>query len=264
MKDKEEFEVAKQHIKEADIVITNYPYGSAKRLGLDYPTLKLINPNLIVGNISAYGPSDPRPGFDALLQAETGWMSMNGQTSGPPTKMPVALIDILAAHQLKEGLLLALIIKLKHGKGSYVGVSLYDTAVATLSNQASNYLNLDIIPGRKGSLHPNIAPYGEIVQSKNGDELLLAVGNQKQFESLCKMLNLPQLKTLEKFKSNTLRVEHREELFDRLQAAFNQFTTAELLNLSKNKQGTSWSNKKSQTVVRRGFCSGTYSRRASR
>ena len=164
-------------IKSADIVISNFRSSTAEKLGLDYKSISDLCPHIVFGEISAYGEEIDRPGFDALLQAETGWMHMNGQAKGPPTKMPVAMIDLLAAHQLKEGLLVALIQKLKTGQGGKVSVSLYDAAVSALANQASNYLNLDIIPRRKGSQHPNIAPYGDIFRTKEGDLILLAVGS---------------------------------------------------------------------------------------
>ncbi len=198
-------------IESADVVISNFRMGSSQKLGMDYESLKKKNPSLLYGSITAYGSNDPRPGFDALLQAETGWMYMNGQTGGPPTKMPVALIDLLAAHQLKEGLLVALIKKLKTGQGSHVTVSLYDAALSALANQASNYLNLDLIPQRKGSLHPNIAPYGEVFSTRDGEAILLAIGNDEQFRGLCEVLDSTQLKD-DDFKSNHDRLQNRAAL----------------------------------------------------
>ena len=110
--------------------------GDDKKLGMDYKTLKTYNSEIIFGEINGYGESNRRAAYDVVLQAETGFMSMNGTPESGPIKMPIALIDVLAAHQLKEGLLLALLNKEKTGKGSKVEVSLYDSALASLKNQA--------------------------------------------------------------------------------------------------------------------------------
>ncbi len=202
-----------------DILISNFKPGSAEKLKLDYPSLKTQFPQLILGTISAYGEKDPRPGFDALLQAETGWMHMNGQADGPPTKMPVALIDLLAAHQLKEGLLVALLERQQRQTGCHVSVSLYDTAIASLANQASTYLNLGQIPQRKGSQHPNIAPYGEIFYTRDSTPIILAVGTDKQFTALCQILELSELLDNPSFLTNHTRVENRTALYNKLSSA---------------------------------------------
>lgn len=203
-------------ISSADIVISNFRPSAAKKLGFDYKSLHGVNPKIIFGLITAYGDDDERPGFDALIQAETGWMHMNGSAEGPPIKMPVALMDVIAAHHLKEGILVALIRQLKTGQGAKVSVSLYDAALASLTNQASNWLNLNYNPRRKGSLHPNICPYGEVILSKEGTPLLLAIGNQKQFENLCSILNCPEIPNDPHFKENSLRVKNRKILLEKL------------------------------------------------
>lgn len=216
-------------IATADIVISNFRPAPAKKLGFDYESLKAINPTLIFGLITAYGEEDERPGFDALIQAETGWMHMNGSKDGPPIKMPVALMDIIAAHHLKEGILVALIQKLKNKIGAKVSVSLYDAAVASLANQASNWLNLNHNPQRKGSLHPNIAPYGEIITTKEGIPLLLAIGNQKQFENLCKILGCPEVLNDSRFRDNTQRVTNRIALLTLLQASADSMSAKDII-----------------------------------
>lgn len=119
-------------IQGADVVIASYKPGDAERLGVAYAQWKDKHPRLIYGQITGYGPDTDRVGYDAVVQAEAGFMDMNGAADGPPTKMPVALIDVLAAHQLKEGLLLALIHRDRTGKGTFVGVSLLDAALASL------------------------------------------------------------------------------------------------------------------------------------
>ena len=140
MSDQEDKARLHQLIKEADIVIANYKKSSAAKLGVDYTSLKAINPKLIYANLSGFGEESSRVAFDVVLQAESGFMYMSGQPGSPPTKMPVALIDILAAHQLKEGLLVALIKRIQTGKGSYLSSSLLGSAVASLANQATNWL----------------------------------------------------------------------------------------------------------------------------
>ena len=229
LKDPEEKEEVYNYIKEADIVISNFRDESAKSLGFDYDSIKKINPHIIFGLITAYGEEDSRPGFDALMQAETGWMHMNGSPDGPATKMPVALIDILTAHQLKEGILVALIQKLKTGKGAKVSASLYDSAIASLANQGSNYLNLNQIPQRKGSLHPNIAPYGEVLKSLNGQSFLLAIGNDKQFGLLCQLLQSNETSKDLRFTTNSDRLENRAALSHILIKAASKLTSDEIL-----------------------------------
>ncbi|MCP4442213.1 MAG: CoA transferase [Aureispira sp.] len=222
---------AKVHewVKEADIVVANFKSSSAKKMQMDQETLRAINPALIYANISGFGEESKRVAFDVVLQAESGFMYMNGQPDGPATKMPVALIDVLAAHQLKQGILVALIQRMKTGKGSYVSVSLLDAAIASLANQATNWLMGEHIPQRMGSLHPNIAPYGETFLTKDGEELVLAIGNDKQFVGLCKFLGCPELATNPNYVSNAQRVKHRVELTVELKKAFLTVEAAWLL-----------------------------------
>jgi crotonobetainyl-CoA:carnitine CoA-transferase CaiB-like acyl-CoA transferase len=149
-------------IKDADIVISNYKPGDDEKLQMGYEQLKKINPRLIYAHISGFANASSRTAYDLILQAETGFMYMNGTPESGPLKMPVALIDILAAHQLKEGILIALIKRLQTGKGSRVSASLEHAAIASLANQASNWLMTGYNHQPSGSLHPNIAPYGEL------------------------------------------------------------------------------------------------------
>ena len=216
-------------LKDADVVITNFKKGGAERLGLDAASLAQWNPRLICASISAYGEDDPRPGFDVAIQAETGWMHMNGEPGGPPTKMPVALMDLLAAHQLKEGILVALLQREKTGLGTEVTVSLFDTGVASLANQAANWLNIAHLPQRMGSRHPNIAPYGEVFFTKDERQLIVSTGTEQQFRALCQLLAAPQLGEDERFLTNALRLQHRDALAEALQAAFHHFDAAEIL-----------------------------------
>ncbi|HXC05108.1 MAG TPA: CoA transferase, partial [Bacteroidia bacterium] len=151
-----------------------------------------------------------------------------GTAQSGPVKLPLAFIDILAAHQLKEALLIALIKRLKTGEGSYVSVSLYDAALTSLANQASNYLQTGAVPGLLGSLHPNIAPYGELLLCKDGQPLVLAVGNDKQFALLCRVLRSEELIRDSRFRSNPVRVKYRAALLSALQEAAVLWTSEDL------------------------------------
>jgi crotonobetainyl-CoA:carnitine CoA-transferase CaiB-like acyl-CoA transferase len=207
-----------EQIKSADVVLANFKPESAQRLGLDYASLKPLNPRLIYGEITGYGPNDDRSAFDVVLQAEAGFLYMTGEKDGNPVKMPVALIDLLAAHQLKEGILLALLQRAQTGSGSKVSVSLYAAALASLVNQATNWLIAQKIPQRMGTLHPNIAPYGELFVCRDGGQIVLAIGNDRQFQYLCKALQLDELAQHADYIHNNQRVLNRTALQAQLQA----------------------------------------------
>lgn len=204
------------YLQEADVVVANFKPGSAEKLGLDAATLRRQNPRLIYGHITGYGPNNHRSAFDVVLQAETGYMSMNGTPQSGPIKMPVAFIDLLAAHQLKEGILIALLQRETTGKGALVEVSLYDAALASLANQASNWLMAGKVPEAIGSQHPNIAPYGDTLETKAGEQLVLAVGTETQFAQLCRVLEKDELVNDPRFNQNENRVLHRNILVQEL------------------------------------------------
>lgn len=207
-------------VREADIVVANFKAGSAAKLGMDAATLRALNPRLIYGSINGFGEAAERVAFDVVLQAESGFMYMNGQPDGPPTKMPVALIDVLAAHQLKQGILVALLERHRTGAGSTVTVSLFEAAVAALANQATNWLMAGHVPQRMGSRHPNIAPYGELFETSDQRWLILAIGSDRQFAALCTVLGCSELAAHPDYASNVLRVAHRDALADALRPHF--------------------------------------------
>lgn len=233
LEDSEERDKVLAWIDSADIVISNFKSGSAEKIGMDSATLRARNEQLIYARISAYGNENPKPGFDISMQAETGWVYMNGNPDGPPVKMPVALIDLLAAHQLKEGILVALMERMKTGKGSHVSVSLYDASIASLANQASNWLNLEQLPEPLGSAHPNIAPYGDLVKTKDDTLLMITSGTEYQFTELCTLLRLSDIATNPKFDSNIRRVENRKELLRILANQTSKFSLPELKALDQ-------------------------------
>lgn len=197
------------HLASADILLENFKPGDALKFGLDYATLKPLYPKLITGHIQGF-PESGRPAFDIVLQAETGYLSLNG-AAPDGLKWPLPIIDILAAHQLKEGLLVALLKRAQSGKGAFVSVSLYEAAVASLFNVAGNVLMGNADPVALGRLHPNISPYGETITSSDGTTIVLAVGTDQQFRELCVVLGLNE-EFQKKFSTNSIRLAHRTEL----------------------------------------------------
>lgn len=218
-------------IEQTDIVLVSYKPGDAEKLGMDYKSLRKHKPDIIYGRITGYGVDDPRVGYDAIIQAESGFMYMNGEPNGDSLKMPVALVDVLAAHQLKQALLLAIINKMKTGEGNYVTVSLIESAISALVNQATNYLVAGEVPQKKGSAHPNIAPYGEAFSCADDIALILAVGNDKQFTSVCILLDIEELATDARFESNAQRVKNRVKLNAYLSESFKMKNADEWLTI---------------------------------
>jgi crotonobetainyl-CoA:carnitine CoA-transferase CaiB-like acyl-CoA transferase len=215
--------------KHSDIVITNFKTGDDIKLGLDYESLKKQKPDIIYASITAYGDKDPRLAYDLVLQAEGGFMHMNGTPESGPLKMPLAMIDMLAAHQLKEGILLALMNKMKTGKGCHVSASLLQSAVSALTNQATNYLMAGHVPGLAGSAHPNIAPYGDTIHTAEGKQVVLAIGTDKQFAKLCSVLQVPELASDSRYAVSRARVSNRESLMEALRIPAAKMNAAELV-----------------------------------
>jgi crotonobetainyl-CoA:carnitine CoA-transferase CaiB-like acyl-CoA transferase len=223
------FKAVQKLALQSDIVIASYKPGDAEKLGVSYQQLSTLNKQLIYGQITGYGADNDRVGYDAVIQAESGFMDLNGSVDGPPTKMPVALIDVLAAHHLKEGLLLALLKKERTGNGSLVEVSLIQAAISSLANQASNWLVTHKLPSRQGSAHPNIAPYGESFLTRDGKRVLLAIGTDRQFLDLCQILGLTITSDV-RFVTNHNRVIHRVALQEILATAIASFDSSNLMN----------------------------------
>jgi len=229
-------EVVHKLARKSDVVIASYKPGDAEKLKVDYKTLSALNPRLIYGQTTGYGSHNPRVGYDAVVQAEAGFMFMNGEPGGASLKMPVALVDILAAHHLKEGLLLALWERERTGKGNFVEVSLIQAAVSSLANQATNWLVAGKLPQKKGSAHPNIAPYGDVFKTADQKEIILAVGSDRQFQDLCKLLDLSSIAVAKEYQTNASRVENRQSLNTLLQEKISHLVAGELMDsISKAK-----------------------------
>lgn len=219
LKDEKDYDHLTSLVLQSDVILSNALPHIATKLRIDYDSIKAIHPNSIYAQLIAYEPDDPRPGYDLVMQAETGFMSMNGDPDGDPSKMPVALIDVMAGHQLKEAILIALLNRKTTGKGCYIRVSLYQSAIASLANQASNYLMEGHIPKRMGSLHPNISPYGDSFVSQDGVRFMLAIGSDAQFEKLVNTLDSPALSD-DIFAENMGRLKNRTKLCRTLQKCF--------------------------------------------
>lgn len=209
---KDEYAQMMRLISEADILICNFKEGGAEKFNLDYESIKKKNPTIIYAQLNGFKSTPNRVAFDVVLQAECGYMYMNGQKDSPPTKMPLALMDILAAHQLKEGILIALLKRQQTNEGALVTTSLEEAAISSLANQATNWLMNEKTPQRIGSLHPNIAPYGDVFITKDNKELVLAIGSDVQFSRFCALVNLPETASNVLYATNENRVKNRTEL----------------------------------------------------
>jgi len=207
-----------QHmLKTADIVIENFKAGSLKKYGLDYETLKHINPKLIYCSITGFGQDGPRaeePGYDFIIQGMSGLMSITGEKEGElgarAQKVGVAVVDIQTGLYATIAIQAALISRQQTGVGQYIDMSLLDVQVAGLANQGMNYLSSGIAPQRMGNHHPNIVPYQTFkAQDK---EFILACGNDKQFKDLCIAIGKPELLDQPNYLRNQDRVKYRQEL----------------------------------------------------
>ena len=221
---------------QCDVVLENFKVGGLAAYGLDYETLKAVNPRLIYCSITGFGQDGPyarRAGYDFMIQGLGGLMSLTGKPDGEegagPMKVGVALTDILTGLYATIGVLAALNAREQTGQGQYIDVALLDVQVACLANQAMNYLATGNAPRRLGNAHPNIVPYQDF-PSADGD-FILAVGNDGQFRKFCEVAGLTALADDPRFSTNQARVAHRAELIPLLRQATVFRTTAEWIGL---------------------------------
>ncbi len=199
--------------RHCDVLIENFKVGGLKKYGLDYESLFAINSKLVYCSITGFGQTGPyaeRAGYDFMIQAMGGIMSVTGEIDGLPMKSGVAMTDILTGLYAGNAIQAALIHQLKTGQGQYIDLALLDVQVATLANQAMNYLASGRNPPRLGNAHPNIVPY-QAFQTGDGF-IVLAVGNDSQFTRFCELAERPELATDERFGENRRRVENRDIL----------------------------------------------------
>ena len=200
-------------VSHCDVLIENFKLGGLKKYGLDYASLKKINPRLVYCSITGFGQTGPyaeRAGYDFMIQAMGGMMSVTGEADGLPMKIGVALADVLTGLYAANAIQAALIHQQKSGQGQHIDMALLDVQVATLANQAMNFLATGNSPGRLGNAHPNIVPY-QAFQTADG-YIILAVGNDAQFARFCELAGKPELATDTRFTKNSDRVKHRETL----------------------------------------------------
>lgn len=198
---------------EVDVVIENYKVGGLKKYGLDYESLKAVNPKLIYCSVTGFGQDGPyssRAGYDFMIQAMGGLMSVTGDPDGQPMKVGVALADVMTGLYACNAVQAALLHRNETGVGQHIDMALLDVQVATLANQAMNFLVGGKAPSRLGNAHPNIVPY-EAFPTSDG-HIILAVGNDGQFAKFCELAGAPDLATNPAFLTNSLRVENRADL----------------------------------------------------
>lgn len=221
LKSQEGVALIKSLVSESDVIINNFKTGTMKRLGLDYETLSEINPGIVYCSITGFGETglyQSMPGYDFIIQAMSGLMSITGDEDSGPQKFGVAITDILTGLYACIGIQGALIERGRSGKGQQLDLSLYDTAVSSLVNIGSSYLMSGKIPTTLGNQHANIVPY-QTFQTSDG-EMVIAVGNDQQYKALCHVLEKPEYATDLRFQTNPDRVVHRNELVPLLQEVF--------------------------------------------
>jgi crotonobetainyl-CoA:carnitine CoA-transferase CaiB-like acyl-CoA transferase len=228
--------LVRELVAQCDVLLENFKVGGLAAYGLDYESLKVINPRLIYCSITGFGQTGPyakRAGYDFMIQGLGGLMSLTGRPEGEegagPMKVGVALTDILTGLYASVGVLAALNQREHSGIGQHIDVALLDVQVACLANQAMNYLTTGLSPKRLGNAHPNIVPYQDF-PSADGN-FILAVGNDGQFRKFCEVAGIAQLADDARFATNKARVAHRAELIPLLRQATVFKTTAQWIEL---------------------------------
>ena len=228
LKHPEGLKIALELARRSDVFVENFRPDTLERLGLGYQALSAMNPRLIYCSISAFGPTGPYrnyPGYDVIISALGGLMGITGEKDRPPCKVGVAVTDVSTGIMAQGAISAALYAREKTGKGQRIDLSLLETQVSVLINQASNYLLAGIIPQRAGSHHPSIVPY----QAFKAKDIYVTVGagNDELFRKLCNVLDIPELAEDTRFKTNPDRVKHRDALEEILQERLKTKTAAE-------------------------------------
>lgn len=216
LRDPADLERARELAAQADVLVENFRPGVMDRLGLGYEELRERNPRLIYASITGFGrgAGAALPGYDLLVQAVGGLMSITGEPDGEPQKVGVALVDVIAGLFAAVGILAAVEHRHRSGRGQRVEIDLLSSLLAALANQATAYTVAGEVPRRMGNAHPSIAPYEPLPTARG--ELVLAVGNDRQFARLCEALGAPELAADERFATNAARVTNRAALRERL------------------------------------------------
>jgi crotonobetainyl-CoA:carnitine CoA-transferase CaiB-like acyl-CoA transferase len=228
LKDPADLALARRLAERADVVVESFRPGTIDRLGLGHADVAAANPGVVYCSISAFGTGERAaalPGYDLLLQAMSGLMSVTGESDGRPLKVGAALIDMICGLYASSAILAALHARTATGAGQRVQVSLMDSALAALLNQGSGFLNAGVVPGRLGNRHPSITPY-ETYRAADAD-FAVACGNEALFRRLCGAIGRPELADDERYATNTARLDHRDALTSELEAAFATASAAE-------------------------------------
>ncbi len=218
----------RQMARDSDIVVENFKVGGLTQYGLDYASLKAVNPRLIYCSVTGFGQQGPyagRAGYDLMVQAMSGMMSITGTAEGGPTRVGVALIDLFTGVYACSAILAALEARNRSGQGQHIDMALLDVSMAILANQAAGFLNTGKVPQRQGNGHPSLVPYQDFETADGA--MLLAVGNDGQFARFCAVAGQPQWAEDSRFASNAARVQHREALVPLMQAVTRTRSTAQ-------------------------------------
>jgi len=219
-------------IQQSDVLVENFRPGSLARFSLDFESASALNPNLIYCSITGFGQTGPlrdKPGYDFMIQAIGGLMSFTGEPDGEPMKVGVAVADLFAGQNAVIAILAALQARTQTGRGQHLDISLFDSQLGMLANVASNYLVSGNLPRRYGNAHANIVPY-QSFQTSDG-WLVIAVGNDNQFASLCNFIGKPEWSSDPRFSTNSARVQNRDELLSILKPMFLTKTVNEWLSV---------------------------------
>ena len=223
-------ETVRRLIADADVVIENFKVGGLAKYGLDYDSLRQVNPRLIYCSITGFGQDGPyahRAGYDFIIQGMAGLMSVTGEPDGQPQKVGVAVTDIFTGVYAATAILAALHQRASTGLGQQIDMALMDVAASIMANQAMNYLATGVAPQKMGNAHPNLAPYA-VFDCADG-WLILATGNDGQYQRLCGILGLDEMATAPAFASNADRIANRAEMTARLTTATRTWSKADLL-----------------------------------
>lgn len=222
LKSPEGLRIVRELAAQADVVVENFRAGTADRLGVGWESLREMNPRLIYCSISGYGQTGydaERPGYDFVMQAESGLMAITGDSGGDPMRVGVAITDIACGMVASQSIIAALYERKTTGEGQFIDLALFDCALNLLINVGSGYLNTGKAPARYGNAHPTVVPY-QILETSDGG-FALAVGNDRQFAALCeKVVDLPHLAKDERFTTANARAHNREALIEQLAPIF--------------------------------------------
>lgn len=223
-------------VRDADILIENFKVGGLKKYGLDYENLAKVNPKLIYCSITGFGQTGPyahRAGYDYIIQGMSGFMSITGEPDGAPQRAGVAITDIFTGVYATSAILAAIHMRARTGKGQHIDMSLLDSAVCVMANQALNYLTTGNPPQRTGNYHPNLTPY-QVFECRDG-HIIIATGNDGQYQRLCDILGLPEMASAPEYLKNANRVENREDMIAKLSARTVLMSKGELLTACEAK-----------------------------